>query len=124
MAYHILRIVLTLMRIPLVCGSSAPLDNNLFHKNVPMIIQSLGSNGHLSLIYSLILIAHSITSSLLCVIAPLRVPFFISPLQIVSFYRTAKLGEIIRPCSVLHFCIFCAPPCEAWQALQLVAVRN
>ena len=47
------------MRIPLVYGSSAPLDNILYHKNVPMIIQSLGSNGCLSLIYSLIV--HSIT---------------------------------------------------------------
>ena len=43
------------MRIPLVCGSSSPLDNILlqvYHKNVPMIIQSLGSNDYLSLIYS------------------------------------------------------------------------
>ena len=50
------------MRIPLVYGSSASLDNIIlvvYHKNVPMIIQSLGSNGYLSLIYSLI--AHSIT---------------------------------------------------------------
>ena len=59
MAYHILRIILTFMRIPLVYGSSAHLDNVLYHKNVPMIIQSLGSNGFLSLIYRLI--APSIT---------------------------------------------------------------
>ena len=59
MAYHILRRILTFMRIPLVYGSSAPLDNMLYHENVPMIIQSLGSNGFLSLIYSLL--AHSIT---------------------------------------------------------------
>ena len=52
MAYHILRRILTFMRIPLVYGSSAPLDNILYHKNVPMIIQRLGSNGYLSLIYS------------------------------------------------------------------------
>ena len=54
MAYHILRRILTFMRIPLVYGSSAHLDNVLYHKNVPMIIQSLGSNGFLSLIYRLI----------------------------------------------------------------------
>ena len=59
MAYHILRRILTFMRIPLVYGSSAPLDNILYHKNVPMIMQSLGSNGYLPSIYSLI--AHSIT---------------------------------------------------------------
>ena len=61
MVYLILRIILTFMRIPLVYGSSAPLDNILYHKNVPMIIQSLGSDGYLSLTYSLI--AHSITLS-------------------------------------------------------------
>ena len=59
MAYHILRITLTFMIIPVVYGSSEPLGNILYHKNVPMIMQSLGSNGYLSLIYSLI--AHSIT---------------------------------------------------------------
>ena len=61
MAYHVLRRIITFMRIPLVVhGLSAPLvDNILYHKNVPMIIQSLGSTGFLSLIYSLI--AHSIT---------------------------------------------------------------
>ena len=59
MAYHILRRIVTFMRIPVVYGSSTPLDNILYHKNVPMIKQSLGSNGYLSLIYSLI--AHSIT---------------------------------------------------------------
>ena len=47
------------MRIPLVFGSSAPLEIILCHKNVLMIIQSLGFNGYLSLIYSLI--PHSIT---------------------------------------------------------------
>ena len=62
MAYHILRRILTFTRIPLVYGSSAPLDNILYHENVPMIIQNLGSNGYLSLIYSLI--AHSIKQSL------------------------------------------------------------
>ena len=59
MAYHILGRILTFLRIPPVYGSSAPLDNILYHKNVPMIMQSLGSNGYLSFIYSLI--AHSIT---------------------------------------------------------------
>ena len=59
MAYHILRRFLTFMRIPLVYGSSAPLDNILYHENVPMIIQSLCSNGYLSSIYRTI--AHSIT---------------------------------------------------------------
>ena len=60
MAYHILRRILTFMRMPLVYGSSAPLDNILYHNNVPMIIRSFGSNDYLSLIYSLI--AHSITN--------------------------------------------------------------
>ena len=59
MVYHILGRIITLMRIVLVYGSSVPLDNILYHENVPMIMQSLGSNGYLSLIYSLI--AHSIT---------------------------------------------------------------
>ena len=59
MAYHILGRILTFLRIPLVYGSSAPLDNILYHKDAPMIIQSLGSSGYLSLIYSLI--THSIT---------------------------------------------------------------
>ena len=60
MAYHTLRRDLTFMRILLVNRSSAPLDKVLYnHNNVPMIIQSLGFNGYLSLIYSLI--AHSIT---------------------------------------------------------------
>ena len=62
MAYHILRRIITFMRAPLVYGSSAPLDIILYHKNVPMIIQSLGSNGYLSLIYSLI--AHPVTPAL------------------------------------------------------------
>ena len=48
MAYHILMRIITFMRIPLVYGSSAPLDDLLYHKNVPMIIRSLGSNGYLS----------------------------------------------------------------------------
>ena len=59
MAYHIPRRILTFMRIHLVYGSSAPLDDILYHENVPMIIQSVGSYGYLSLIYSLI--GHSIT---------------------------------------------------------------
>ena len=54
MAYHILIRILTFMRIPLVCRSSAQLDNILYHKNVPMSIQSLCSNGYLSLISRLI----------------------------------------------------------------------
>ena len=36
-----------------------PLRNILYHKNVPMIMQSLGSTGNLSFFYSLI--AHSVT---------------------------------------------------------------
>ena len=59
MAYHMLRIIIPFMRIPLVYGSSAPLDNILYHKNVPVIMQSLGSIGYLPLIHRLI--AHSIT---------------------------------------------------------------
>ena len=59
MGYHILRIILTSMRIPLVYGLSAPLENIVSHENVPVIIQNLGSNGYLSLIYSLT--AHFIT---------------------------------------------------------------
>ena len=59
MGYYILRKILTFKKIRKIYGFSAPLDNILYHKNVPMIIQSLGSNGYLSLIYSLI--AHSIT---------------------------------------------------------------
>ena len=51
MAYHILRRILTFMRIPLVHESSAPSDNIQYNKNVPMVIQILGSNGYLSLIY-------------------------------------------------------------------------
>ena len=48
MAYHILRRIITFMRIPLVYGLSVPLQDILYRKNVPMIIQSLGSNGYLS----------------------------------------------------------------------------
>ena len=59
MTHHILRRIITFVRIPLVYGSSAPFDNILYHKNAPMIIQNLGSSGYLSLIYSLI--APSIT---------------------------------------------------------------
>ena len=59
MAYHILRKCIPSMRVTLVYGSSAPLDNILYHENFPIIIQSLDSNCYLSLIYSLI--AHSIT---------------------------------------------------------------
>ena len=40
------------MRISLIYGLSAPIENMLYHKNVPMIIQSVGSNGYLSLICS------------------------------------------------------------------------
>ena len=54
MAYHILRRIVTFMRIPLVYGSSVPLDNILYHKNVPMIIQIIGCNGYISLTYSLV----------------------------------------------------------------------
>ena len=59
MVYHILRRILTFMRIALIYGLSAPLEDILYHKNVPMTIQSVGSNGYLSLTYSII--AHSIT---------------------------------------------------------------
>ena len=64
LAHHILRRILTFMRIPEIYGLSAPLENILYHKNVSMIVQGLGSNGYLSLIYSLI--AHSITSTQTC----------------------------------------------------------
>ena len=105
MAYHILRIFLTLMRIPLVYGSSAPLGNFLlvYHKNVPMIIQSLGSNGYPSLIYSLIV--HSITiHSRLC-----SYPLYVVgrsayrsahnvPLQIVLFhFHCFSSGTLSNP---------------------------
>ena len=61
MAYHILRKFLTFMRIALVYGSSVPL-HNILYQNIPMTIQSLGSNGCQYLIYWYSLIAHSITA--------------------------------------------------------------
>ena len=58
MGYH------TLTSIPQIYGLSVPLANILpvYHKNVPMIIQSLGSYGHVSSIYSLL--AHSTSAHL------------------------------------------------------------
>ena len=71
MAYHILGRILTFLRIPLVYGSSAPLDNILYHKNVPMIIESLGSNGYLPLmsnstLHHKIYILHYYTRAMAC----------------------------------------------------------
>ena len=50
----------TLRSIPQIYELSALLENILYHKNVHVMIQSLGSNGYLSLVYSQI--AHSITN--------------------------------------------------------------